>query len=100
MPTSARPRISDKDSLCQFLEVGGHEVKLYPIVMGMQDLIVSCFEAAMTAVVVQGPRQVEFARNLHDHAVISLSNINRARRFLEYQKFQDTNAPSQSPPLS
>ena len=72
MTTSARPRISDTDSLCGFLEVGGHEVQLYPIVMGMQGWIVDCFEAAMTAVVVQGPQQVDFARKLHDHAVIQI----------------------------
>ena len=80
-----RAKVQEHKSLCQILEKEGHEVKLYPLILGTQGSVFNCFKAAMTAVGVQGPQQTALARKLHDHAVTSLSKIIRSRRFLEYQ---------------
>ena len=80
-----KAKVQQHRSLCQILEKEGHEVKLYPVILGTQGSVFNCFKAAMSAVGVQGPHQMALARKLHDHAVTSLSKIIRSRRFLEYQ---------------
>ena len=80
-----KAKIQQHRSLCQILEKEGHEVKLYPIILGTQGSVFNCFKAAVSAVGVQGPQQMTLARELHDHAVTSLSKIIRSRRFLEHQ---------------
>ena len=100
-----KARIQQHKSLCQILEKEGHEVKLYPIILRTQGSGFNCFKAAMSAVGVQGPQQMAFARKLHDHAATSLSKIIRSIRFLEYQvnarpktHHTGTNVPSRLAP--
>ena len=49
-----KAKIQQHRSLCQILEKEGHEVKLYPIILGTQGSVFDCFKAAMTAVGVKG----------------------------------------------
>ena len=80
-----KAKIQQHRSFCQILEKEGHEVKLYPIILGTQDSVFSCFKAAMSAIGFQGPQQMALARKLHGHAATCLSKIFRSRRFSEYK---------------
>ena len=80
-----KAKVQQHRFLCQTLEKEGHEVKLYPIILGTQGSVFNCLKTAMSAIGVQGPQQMALARKLHDHAVTSLSKIIRSRRFLEYK---------------
>ena len=53
-----KARIQQHRSLCQVLEIEGHEVKLYPIILEMQGSVFNCFKSAMSAVGIQAPQQV------------------------------------------
>ena len=43
-------KIQQHKSLCQILEKEGHEVELYPIILGTQVSAFNCFKAATSAV--------------------------------------------------
>ena len=80
-----KAKVQQHKCLCWILEKEGHEVKLYPIILGTQESVFDCFKAAMLAAGVRSPQKMVLARELHHHAVTSLSKIIRSRRFLEYQ---------------
>ena len=67
-----KAKIQQYRSLCQILGKEGLEVKLYPIILKKQGSVFNCFEAAMSAVAVQGPEQMALVMKLQNHAVTSL----------------------------
>ena len=53
-----KAKIQQHRSLCQILGKEGHEVELYPIILGTQGSVFKCLKAAMSVVGVQGPQQM------------------------------------------
>ena len=81
-----KAKVQQHRTLCQILGKEGHEVKLYPNILGTQGSVLNCFKAAMSAVGIQGLQQMALAGKLHDHAVTSLSKIIRLRRFFDVHR--------------
>ena len=78
-------KLEQHRQLIDLLKREGHEVNLYPIILGTQGSIFKCFEKAMAALGVPKSNQLTLAKKLSTHVITTSAKIIKSRRYLEYQ---------------